>query len=114
MAVVYRAREKALDRQVAIKVLPAVLSLDNSFVERFEREAKTAAQLEHPGIVPIYRVGRSGQVIFFVMKLLRGQSLSTVLRERKRLTYDEIRHILLDSASALGYAAKRGVVHRDI
>ncbi|HEU4993731.1 MAG TPA: protein kinase [Gemmatimonadaceae bacterium] len=114
MAVVYRAREKALDREVAIKVLPAVLSLDNSFVERFEREAKTAAQLEHPSIVPIYRVGRSGQVIFFVMKLLRGQSLSTVLRERKRLTHDEIRHILLDTAGALGYAARRGVVHRDI
>jgi len=114
MAVVYRAREKALDREVAIKVLPTVLSLDTGFVERFEREAKTAAQLEHPSIVPIYRVGRSGSVIFFVMKFLRGQSLSAVMRERQKLTVDEVKRILLDCASALGYAARRGVVHRDI
>ena len=114
MAVVYRAREKSLDREVAIKVLPTVLSLDTAFVERFEREAKTAAQLEHPSIVPIYRVGRSGSVIFFVMKFLRGQNISAVLRERQKLTVDEVKRILLDCASALGYAAKRGVVHRDI
>lgn len=114
MAVVYRAREKNLDREVAIKVLPSILSLDQGFVERFEREARTAAQLEHPSIVPIYRVGRSGSVIFFVMKFLRGQSLSAVLRERNKLTVDEVKRILLDCANALGYAAKRGVVHRDI
>jgi predicted Ser/Thr protein kinase len=114
MAVVYRAREKALDREVAIKVLPAALAFDAGFVERFEREAKTAGQLEHPNIVPIYRVGRSGTVIFFVMKFLRGQSLSVILRERPKLDVHEVRHILLETASALGYAAKRGVVHRDI
>ena len=114
MAVVYRARERALDREVAIKVLPAMLAFDAAFVERFEREAKTAGQLEHPNIVPIYRVGRSGTVIFFVMKFLRGQSLSVILRERAKLEVHEVRHILLETASALGYAAKRGVVHRDI
>jgi predicted Ser/Thr protein kinase len=114
MAVVYRAREKALDREVAIKVLPAAMAFDAGFVERFEREAKTAGQLEHPNIVPIYRVGRSGSVIFFVMKFLRGQSLSVILRERSKLAVHEVRHILLETASALGYAAKRGVVHRDI
>src|SRR5437867_7607147 len=114
MAVVYRARERALDREVAIKVLPAMLAFDAAFVERFEREAKTAGQLEHPNIVPIYRVGRAGTVIFFVMKFLRGQSLSMILRERGKLAVHEVRHILLETASALGYAAKRGVVHRDI
>ena len=114
MAVVYRARERALDREVAIKVLPAMLAFDAAFVERFEREAKTAGQLEHPNIVPIYRVGRQGTVIFFVMKFLRGQSLSAILRERPKLEVHEVRHILLETASALGYAAKRGVVHRDI
>ena len=79
MAIVYRAKEKALDREVAVKVLPFSLAFDAEFVERFQREARTAAQLEHPNIIPIYRVGRTGQVIFFVMKLLRGGSFSSVL-----------------------------------
>ena len=119
MAVVYRAREKALDRDVAIKVLPASLGIDKDFVERFEREARTAGQLEHPNIVPIYRVGRAGnpgtgQIIYFVMKMLRGQSLSAVLRGKGRLSVDEVRKILKETASALGFAAKKGVVHRDI
>jgi serine/threonine protein kinase len=114
MAVVYRARERALDREVAIKVLPSFMSMDTDFVERFQHEARTAGHLEHPGIVPIYRVGNQGRVIYFVMKLLRGQSVATVLRERYRLGVPEIRRILIETASALGYAAKRGVVHRDI
>jgi serine/threonine protein kinase len=117
MAIVYRAREKALDRDVAIKVLPARLVIDQGFVERFEHEARTAAKLEHPNIVPIYRVGRAGpngEVIYFVMKLLRGQSLSTVLAERKQLDPSDVRRILTETASALHYAAKQSVVHRDI
>ena len=83
MAIVFRAREKALDREVAVKVLPFSLAFDAEFVERFQREARTAAQLEHPNIIPIYRVGRSGQVIFFVMKLVRGGSLATLLAGRR-------------------------------
>jgi len=114
MAVVYKAREKELDREVAIKVLPAHMAFDADFVERFQREARTAGKLEHPHIVPIYRVGRAGNVIYFVMKLLSGQSLATVLKARKKLTVLETRRILMDVASALGYASKRGVVHRDI
>src|SRR5579862_2203426 len=117
MAIVFRAREKALDREVAIKVLPARLLLDKGFVERFEHEARTAAKLEHPNIVPIYRVGRAGpngEVIYFVMKLLRGQSLSAVLKERGRLEPGDVRRILMETAAALGYAARRSVVHRDI
>ena len=117
MAIVYTAREKALDREVAIKVLPARLAVDKEFVERFEHEARTAAKLEHPNIIPIYRVGRAGpnnDVIFFVMKLLRGQSLNAVLRERGKLSPGEVRRVLMETASALGYAAKRSVVHRDI
>lgn len=114
MAVVYKANEKALDRDVAIKVLPSFMAMDGTFVERFQHEARTAGQLEHPNIVPIYRVGRKNKVIYFVMKLLRGKSLAAVLRERTKLTVPEIRRILIDTASALGYAAKRNVVHRDI
>src|ERR671937_560138 len=65
MALVYRARDRHLEREVAIKVLPFSLAFDAEFVERFQREARTAAQLEHPNIIPIYRVGRAGRVIFF-------------------------------------------------
>jgi serine/threonine protein kinase len=114
MAMVYRARDRQLEREVAVKVLPFSLAFDTEFVERFQREARTAAQLEHPNIIPIYRVGRSGRVIYFVMKFLRGGSLSAVLGARKKLTPAEIRRLLLEAGSALGYAAQRGIVHRDI
>src|ERR671913_74171 len=99
MAMVYRAKDRQLEREVAVKVLPFSLAFDTEFVERFQREARTAAQLEHPSIISIYRVGRSGRVIYFVMKFLRGGSLSRLLTE---------------AGSALGYAAQRGIVHRDI
>ncbi len=114
MAMVYRARDRHLEREVAIKVLPFSLAFDSEFVERFQREARTAAQLEHPNIIPIYRVGRSGRVIYFVMKFLRGGSVATVLGERRKLTPPEIRRLLMEAGSALGYAAQRGIVHRDI
>ncbi len=114
MALVYRARERALERDVAIKVLPAAFTFDQEFVKRFQREARTAARLEHPNIIPIYRVGRAGQVIYFVMKFLRGGTLSDLLKEHGRLRPAEIRRLLLEAGSALGYAAEHGVVHRDI
>ena len=114
MAMVYQARDRQLEREVAIKVLPFSLAFDAEFVERFQREARTAAQLEHPNIIPIYRVGRSGRVIYFVMKYLRGGSLATVVKDRKKLTPPEIRRLLLEAGGALGYAAQRGIVHRDI
>src|SRR5213596_4409939 len=63
MAIVFKAKEKQLDREVAIKVLPFSLAFDKEFVERFQREARTSAKLEHPNIIPIYRVGKSGRII---------------------------------------------------
>jgi len=114
MAIVFKAKEKALDREVAVKVLPFSLAFDSEFVERFQREARTAAQLEHPNIIPIYRVGRTGQVIFFVMKLVRGGSLGTLLDGGGRLLPSEIRRVLVESGKALNYAAEKGIVHRDI
>ncbi len=114
MALVYQALERELGREVAVKVLPFALAFDAEFVERFQREARTAAQLEHPNIIPIYRVGRSGRVIYFVMKFLRGGSLSGLLQKRGRLTAPEIRRLLVDCSSALAYAHQRGIVHRDM
>ena len=114
MAIVYKARERQLERDVAIKVLPFSLAFDKEFVERFEREARTSAKLEHPNIIPIYRVGKSGRLTYFVMKYLRGQPLSAVLAARGSLAPGEIRQVLAQVARALAYAHKSGIVHRDI
>jgi serine/threonine-protein kinase len=114
MAIVFRAREKTLDREVAIKVLPFSLAYDKEFVERFQREARTSAKLEHPAIIPIYRVGKSGRVIYFVMKFLRGKPLSALLSTRGALPPNEIRQIISQVARALAYAHRSGIVHRDI
>ncbi len=114
MAIVFKAKEKQLDREVAIKVLPFSLAFDKEFVERFQREARTSAKLEHPNIIPIYRVGKSGRIIYFVMKFLRGKPLSSVLGTRGSLPPGEIRKILAEVARALAYAHKKEIVHRDI
>jgi hypothetical protein len=117
MAVVFLARDRALDRDVAIKVLPLAMTFDSDLVERFQREARTSASLEHPNIVPIYRVGKAGErVSYIVMKYLRGPSLARVLTDRTngKLRPSEIREMLVDTARALAYAARNGVVHRDI
>ncbi|MEO8634155.1 MAG: serine/threonine-protein kinase [Gemmatimonadales bacterium] len=114
MAIVYHARDKHLERAVAIKVLPFSLAFDAEFVERFTREARTSAQLEHPNIISIYRVGKNGRVIYFVMKMLRGGSLARIMAERKTLAPAEVKKLLAEVGSALGYAHKRGIVHRDI
>ena len=114
MAIVFKAKERELEREVAIKVLPFSLAFDKEFVERFQREARTSASLEHPNIIPIYRVGKSGRIIYFVMKFLRGKPLSTVLGARGSLPPAEIKKILADVARALAYAHKKEIVHRDI
>jgi len=114
MAVVYLARDRQLDREVALKVLPPNLMLDAAFVERFQREGRIAAQLEHPHIVPIYRVGRQGDVIYLAMKHLRGGSLASLLKRQGQLSPAEVRRILLEVGDALGCAGSRHIVHRDI
>ena len=115
MAIVFHAKERLLEREVALKVLPFSLSFDKEFVERFMREARTAAKLEHPNIVPIHRVGKSGRVIYFTMKYLRGHSLATLLASRGALPPAEIRTILMQVARALAYAYRTdSTVHRDI
>src|SRR5437899_10498902 len=100
MAIVFKAREKQLERDVAIKVLPFSLAFDKEFVERFQREARTSAKLEHAGIIPIYRVGKSGGVIYFVMKFLRGKPRASVLAARGSRPTAELRQILVQVCRA--------------
>ena len=114
MAMVFRGREKGLGRDVAIKVLPLSQVHNTSLVERFEQEARTSARLEHPNIIPIYRVGRSGDVIFFTMRYLEGPSLAELIGTMGTMDPAEIRRIVIESARGLGYAHEHGVIHRDI
>ena len=114
MAVVYRATDLRLHRQVAIKVLPPELAFNADVRERFLREAQTAAQLSHPGIVPIYTVGEAEGLVYFVMALVEGESLAERLARDVRLPVEEARQILIGVADALAYAGAHGVVHRDV
>ncbi|HEY2065998.1 MAG TPA: protein kinase [Gemmatimonadaceae bacterium] len=114
MGIVYRARDRRLKRQVAIKLLPPELAFRSEIKSRFLREAETAAQLSHPNIVPIYTVDEQEQLVFFVMAYISGDNLAKRLHERGVLTVDETRKILREVADALAYAHDRGVVHRDI
>ena len=114
MAVVYRARERALERDVAIKVLPIARTFDAEFVARFQREARLSASLEHPHIVPVYRVGQSGRVNFFVMKYMQGPSLAALLAAEAPMEPGEVERILREVSEALDHAHSRGVVHRDV
>jgi serine/threonine protein kinase len=114
MGIVYRARDRRLKRQVAIKLLPPELAFRSEIKSRFLREAETAAQLSHPNIVPIYTVDELEQLVFFVMAYISGDNLAKCLHDRGVLSVDETRKILRDVADALAYAHDRGVVHRDI
>ena len=115
MATVYLAHDLALDRKVAIKVLaPALLLMGEGMVERFKREARTAAALSHPHIIPIYAVKESDQVLYFVMKHVQGRSLDHVIRDVGPLPIAMTQAILAQVGDALGYAHRHGVIHRDI
>ena len=113
-AVVYRARDRRLNRVVAVKILPPELAHDQAIRARFTREAQTSAQLSHAHIVPIYDVGERDGIAWFVMALVPGGSLAAHLTREPRVPVDEVRRILAEVADALAYAHLRGVIHRDI
>ncbi|HEX5972153.1 MAG TPA: serine/threonine-protein kinase [Gemmatimonadaceae bacterium] len=114
MGIVYLARDVQLDRDVAIKVLPSHLARTSASRERFLREARTAAGLSHPNIVPIHRVGEAGGFVFFVMGYVEGETLGERLRTQGPLPPAEAARVLREVAWALAYAHGRGIVHRDV
>jgi serine/threonine protein kinase len=108
MARVYRAVDTLLQRTVALKVLAAQLSLDPEFVQRFDREAKTAAGLDHPAIVTIYDVGEQDGLHYIAMEFINGRSLQDVLEERTTLGLGYALGILTPVAQALDFAHTQG------
>ncbi len=114
MGIVYLARDVQLDRDVAIKVLPPALAEQAASRERFLREARIAAGLSHPHIVPIHRVGEAGGFVFFVMSYVEGETLGERLRTRGPLPAADAARVLREVSWALAYAHGRGIVHRDI
>jgi serine/threonine protein kinase len=114
MGVVYSARDKRLKRHVAIKILPPELAFRADIKSRFLREAETAAQLNHPNIVPIYTVEEKDNLVFFVMALIAGENLGTHLAHTGAMPPVEVRRILREVADALAFAHHRNVIHRDI
>ncbi len=113
MGVVYKARQPALDRMVALKILTKKMALDPDFQGRFIREAKALASLSHPNIVGVYDFGAENGLFFFAMEFVDGVSLRQVVRDRK-LTSDQALKLVPQLCDALEYAHGEGVVHRDI
>jgi serine/threonine protein kinase len=114
MAVVYRATEAGLGRRVALKVLPPQMTLNAEMSERFKREARLAASLDHPNIIPVYREGQAGRFLFIAMKFIEGRALEDIIEGQGPLPVGVVLHVLRSATSALVYAHDRGIVHRDI
>jgi len=114
MAYVYKAIQKNLERQIALKVLSPQAILDSEFLERFHREARTAAKLQHQNIVMIYDEGTESGVHFIAMEYLDGADLHTLIKRKGKLSQDETIKIIIPIAQALDYAHSRNIVHRDI
>ncbi len=114
MGAVFQARQVSLDRDVAIKVLPADLAARPDFLARFTREALSAARLNHHNIVQIYDVLNADNIHFFSMEYVRGRSLGDVIRGEGKLDIETSAGYVLQACRGLLYAHKRGVIHRDI
>jgi serine/threonine-protein kinase len=114
MAVVYRARDRMLERYVAIKVLRENFSDDPDFQERFRQEARAAANLSHPNIVTVHDVGFDRGRLFIVMEYVPGTHLKDILQRRGRLPVDEAIGLMVQACAGVGYAHRAGLVHCDI
>ena len=114
MATVYKAKDKVLNRFVAVKVLKEEFTTDEEFVKRFNIEAQSAAGLTHPNIVSVYDVGQEDEIHFIVMELIQGKTLKEIIKEEGTLPWKWSVNIAIQIASALEMAHKNNIVHRDI
>ena len=114
MGIVFLARDVALDRPVALKLLPPYLAAQAGFRDRFLSEARLAARLSHPNIVTVHAVEEHGELIFFVMAYIRGESLSQRVERTGPLSAPQATRLLQEVAWGLGYAHANGVIHRDV
>lgn len=114
MALVYKAHDILLGRNVAIKVLRQQFVHDDEFIRRFRREAQSAASLSHPNVVSIYDVGQEEDIHYIVMEYIEGQNLNEIIKERAPLQVDEAVRIAAQIADALDHAHHNQIIHRDI
>lgn len=114
MAVVYKARQTDLDRIVALKILPPEMTHDSSYIARFRQEARSAARLEHPHIMPVYEVGEANGLHYIAMKFIQGRTLKDLVQAEGALSVQHAAQILAQVGEALDHAHRQGVIHRDI
>jgi predicted ATPase/predicted Ser/Thr protein kinase len=114
MGVVYRATQLSLDRDVALKVVAPELAADDRFRSRFVREARMAASLEHPHLLPVYEAGEDDGVVFLAMRLVEGESLAELVARERRVPLDRAVRLVAQAAEALQVAHAAGLVHRDV
>lgn len=114
MAIVYRAKDLILDRDVAVKVLRSEFNKDEDFIRRFKREAESATSLDHPNIVSIYDVGEDEEIYFIVMEYVQGKTLKQYIKEHGKISVEESLHIMKQIVSGMAVAHDHGIIHRDI
>lgn len=114
MSVVYKAKDKLLNRFVAIKILKPQFINDHKFIDSFRRESQAAASMSHPNIVNIYDVGREGNIHYIVMELIEGRTLSDYIKEQGAMSYPKVIALSKQIAAALAFAHKNHIIHRDV
>lgn len=114
MAVVYHAYDTRLERPVALKVLAPGLASDQAFRQRFIRESRTAAAVDHPNIIPIFEAGEANGVLFIAMRLVHGRNVQTLVESEGPLPAARACHIIGQVAAGLEAAHAHGLVHRDV
>ncbi len=114
MAVVFRALDERLNRQVALKILSPAVAADEAFRQRFIRESRAAAAVDDPHIIPVFEAGEAGRVLFIAMRLVRGGDITTLIRREGPLTGRQAAAIISPIASSLDAAHEAGLVHRDV
>jgi serine/threonine protein kinase len=114
MGSVYKARERTLDRHVALKIVPEYRSQDAPFIERFRREARIAARLRHPRIVSVHEVGTMGPFPYFSMDYIEGSTLRSVVNRRHSLSQEDAFSIVMEICRAVAHAHGKGIIHRDL